>query len=55
MTSARGRARATLHRHLVNISTCLARPQRKPVLHLPPLGPSGSPCGTTPSAEDPSF
>ena len=29
------RARATLRRHLVNIPARLARPQRKPILHLP--------------------
>jgi len=30
--TARG---ATLRRHLVNVPACLARPQRKPILHLP--------------------
>jgi hypothetical protein len=31
-TAARG---ATLRTHLVNVAACLARPQRRPVLHLP--------------------
>ena len=48
-----GKARgATLRRTLVNVSARMARPQRRPVLHLPthwPWATHGFNCGATPS------
>ena len=48
-TRARG---STLRRRIINVPARLARPQRRPILHLPthwPWSKPGLPCGTTPS------